>query len=111
MARYHYMILTQAKAGQVDEFRRWYAEQHLADVRRQPGVVSAKLFVPEVQKVYDMEAPTWALMTLYELETDAPTGTMEAIKAQSGSSGMPMTDTLDKSGMIQVISRQIAALD
>ena len=32
---------------------------------------------------------------------------MEAIKAQAGSGAMPMTDALDKTGMIQVIARQI----
>jgi hypothetical protein len=111
VARYHYVILSRAKAGQAEEYQRWYAEQHLADVRRQPGVVNAKLFVPEVQKTYDLEAPSWSLMTLYELETEDPAGTIEAIKAMAGSEGMPMTETLDRAGMVQVVSRQIAAID
>lgn len=111
MARYHYMILSRARPGQVDEYRRWYAEQHLSDVARQPGVVSARLFVPDVQKTYDLDAPDWELMTLYELETDDPSGAMEAIRALAGSAGMPMTDTLDKSGMVQVIAHQIAAVN
>ncbi|TVV76718.1 hypothetical protein [Sphingomonas solaris] len=111
MARYHYVILSQAKAGMVEEYRRWYRDQHLADVRRQPGVVSARLFEPVVQKVYDLEAPTWSLMTMYELETDDPAGTMEAIRSLSGSAGMPATDSIDKSGMVQVIATQIAAID
>lgn len=108
MARYQYVILSQAKPGQEAEFVRWYKEQHLPDVARQPGVVSARLFQPALQKVYDVEVPTYALLTMYELETDDPEATMEAIKAKAGSAEMPMTDALDKTGMIQVIAAQIA---
>ncbi|PXA82824.1 hypothetical protein DMC47_44995 [Nostoc sp. 3335mG] len=108
MARYQYVILSQAKPGQEAEFIRWYKEQHLVDVARQPGVVSAKLFQPAVQKAYDVEIPDYVLMTMYELETDDPAATMEAIKALAGSAEMPMTDALDKTGMIQVIAAQIA---
>ena len=108
MARYQYVILSQAKPGHEAEYIRWYKEQHLVDVARQPGVVSARLFQPALQKVYDVEVPTYVLMTMYELETDDPAATMEAIKALAGSAEMPMTDALDKTGMIQVIASQIA---
>lgn len=108
MARYQYVILSQAKPGQEAEFLRWYKEQHLPDVARQPGVVGARLFAPEVQKVYDLDAPTYQLLTLYELECDDPAAMMEAIRAKAGSAEMPMTDALDKTGMIQVIARPIA---
>jgi hypothetical protein len=108
MARYHYVILSQAKPGQEEAFVRWYQDQHLPDVARQPGVVSARLFRPALQKVYDADVPTYALLTMYELETDDPEATMEAIKAKAGSAEMPMTDALDKTGMIQVIATQIA---
>ena len=110
MARYHYVILSRAQAGQEAAYRRWYAEQHLPDVARQPGVVSAKLFAPVVQTVYDLDAPAWTLMTLYELECDDPAATTAAIKALAGTAAMPMTDALDKSGMVQVIGEQIAAI-
>ena len=111
MARYRYVILSRATAGQEAEYRRWYAEQHLPDVARQPGVVGAQLFAPVVQKVYDLAAPEWTLMTMYELETDDPAATMEAIRALAGSAEMPMTDTIDKVGMVQVIGEQIAAVE
>lgn len=109
MARYHYVILSQAKSGQETEYVRWYKEQHLPDVARHPAVVSARLFQPDVQKVYDVEVPSYTLMTIYELETDDPAAAMESIKALAGSSEMPMTDALDKTGMIQVIATQIGA--
>ena len=78
---------------------------------RQPGVVSARLFTPAVQKTYDVEVPAYTLMTMYELETDDPAATMEAIRGLAGSAEMPMTDALDKTGMIQIVGTQIAAID
>lgn len=109
MARYHYVILSRSKPGQEEEYRRWYAEQHLPDVRRQPGVVSAKLFAPEMQRVYEMDAPDYVLMTLYELETDDPVALVDRLRAMSGSADMPATDTIDKAGMVQIVGRQIAS--
>lgn len=109
MARHQYVILSRAKPGEEAEYRRWYAEQHLPDVCRQPGVVSGRLFDVAVQKTYDLEAPEWTLMTIYELETDDPQATMDAIRAQAGSVGMPMTASLEKAGMVQAVGREIAA--
>jgi hypothetical protein len=110
MARFQYVILSRAKPGQKDEYVRWYREQHLVDVARLPGVVNARLFSPDWQKDYELGAPEYSLFTLYELETDDPVATVEGIRALAGSSGMPMTEALDKSGMIQLIGHQIAAI-
>lgn len=108
MARYHYVILSRSKPGQEEEYRRWYAEQHLPDVARQPGVVSAKLFAPDLQRVYEMDAPDYVLMTVYELETDDPVALVDRLRSMSGSEGMPSTDSIDKSGMVQMVGHLIA---
>ena len=110
MARYHYVILSRSKPGREDEYRRWYAEHHLHDVARQPGVISARLFAPDVQRVYDLDAPAYVLMTIYELETDDPEALLAKIRGMSGSDAMPATDAIDKSGMVQIVGHQIAAV-
>ena len=110
MARFRYVIVSQARPGREAEYQRWYAEQHLADVARHPHVVSATLHEVVFQKDYDLAAPDYRLLTTYELESDDPQATIEDIRAQAGSAGMPMTDALDKTGMLQVIGRQIAAI-
>ncbi len=76
-----------------------------------PGVVSAKLFRMDFQRVYDLDAPQWTLMTLYELEGAHPERIIDALKAASGSAAMPSSDALNKSGMIQAAGHLIAALD
>lgn len=110
MGRYKYMILNSAKPGQGEEFKRWYRDQHLADVRRVEGVVSAELFEVVLKKTYDLEIPDYCLMTMYELETDDPAAKIAEIKAMSGSEAMPATDAIEKSGMLQAVGTLIREL-
>jgi epsilon-lactone hydrolase len=109
MARFHYAVLSRAVPGQEDEFIRWYREQHLPDVVKMPGVVSGKIIKLDFQRVYDLDAPQWTLLTLYELEGEHPEPIIEMLKAASGSDVMPMTDALTKVGMIQAAGHLIAA--
>ena len=109
MPRFQYVILSRAKAGHEDEYVRWYSEQHLTDVCRIDGVISGKLHRLALQKVYSLDAPQWTLMTIYELEGDDPQTIIDAILAVAGSDAMPLTDALDRSGMIQAVGEQIAA--
>lgn len=111
MPRFRYVIVSQAKSGQETEYKRWYAERHLADVRRHPHVVSATLHEVVFQKDYGLDPPAYCLMTTYELESDDPPATIEDIRSRSGSAEMPESDALDKAGMLQVVGRLIAAID
>lgn len=108
MARYQFIVLSQAKPGREQEFIDWYSEQHLVDVARQPSVVSARLFATDYQKVYTIDAPKWCLLTIYEIESDDPAATVEDIRSKSGSAEMPELDALDKTGMIILVGHQIA---
>lgn len=110
MPRFQYVILSRSKPGREENYVRWYSEQHLADVCRIEGVVSGKLHRLALQKVYDLDAPQWTLMTIYELEGDDPQTVIDAILAVSGTDVMPLSDALDRSGMIQVVGQQIAAV-
>lgn len=108
MARFHYAVLSKAVPGREEEFIRWYEQQHLPDVLRMPGVVSGKLIKLDFQRAYDIEAPQYTTLTLYELEGDEPGPIIDMLKAASGSDAMPMTDALTKAGMIQAAGRVIA---
>lgn len=110
MPRFQYVILSRSKPGREDEFEGWYRDQHLPDVCRRPGVVDAKLFRVDFQKVYDLEAPDWTLMTIYELEGDDPQTIIASIVAVAGTDAMPLSDALDKSGMVQAVGHLVASL-
>lgn len=110
MSRFTYTILSRAVPGREDEFVAWYRDQHIADVCRMPGVVGGQLFRMDFQRVYNLEeAPTWTLMTIYELEGEHPEPIIDAIRAASGSTNMPSCAALDKSGMIQAAGHLIAS--
>jgi len=111
MAGFKYMILSSAKPGQREEYLRWYRDQHLADVRRVAGVVSAELYEVGFRKTYDLEIPDYCLMTMYELECDDPAAKIAEIKAMSGSAEMPSTDAIEKSGMLQAVGTLIRRID
>ena len=110
MARFHYTVLSRSHPGQEEEYVRWYTEQHLPDVVRMPGVVSARLHRMDFQRVYELDAPQWTLMTWYELEGDDPEQIINMLRDASGSAAMPGTETLDKSGMIQAAGHLIAEI-
>lgn len=108
MARFTYMILNRAKAGQLDAFKTWYARTHLHEVREIDGVLDARLFDVAFQKDYDLGLPAYDVMTIYELECDDPEAKIEEIKARSATPAMTSTDTIEKSGMAQAVGRLIA---
>jgi hypothetical protein len=103
MARYQYVILSQAIEGELEKFERWYDETHLADVLKVPGIVSAQRFRILSQQVEDIAAPAWCSLAIYEMETDDPQKVKRAIYRLSGSDAMPLSDTLNQNGMIQLI--------
>jgi hypothetical protein len=110
MPRFHYTILSRAHPGREEELVAWYRDRHLADVCRMPGVIGGRLFRMDFQRVYALdEAPQWTLMTMYELEGDAPGPIIDAIRAASGSAAMPACEALNKDGMIQAAGHEIAA--
>lgn len=108
MARFTYVVLSHSQPGQEEEFVEWYAEQHMIDVARFPEVVSARLHRLDFQRVYDLDAPQWTCLTVYEIEGDDPEAIVNKLRDASGSAAMPATTTLDKVGMIQAVGHLIA---
>jgi hypothetical protein len=108
MARYQYVILTQAVQGMQDEFERWYDEVHLKDVLKVPGIVSAKRYRIVRLQAEDLGAPLWCSLAVYEMETDDPDQVLARIRALAGTEAMPLTDALNRSGMVQVVAQSMA---
>lgn len=109
MARFTYTVLSRAVPGREEEFVAWYRDRHLADVLRMPGVVRGQLVELGFQRVYDLAAPQYTLLTIYELEGEDPASIIDSIRAASGSEAMPASDALSKDGMIQVAGTVIAS--
>lgn len=111
MPKYQYVIISQSAPGREQEFDDWYSNQHLPDVCKVDGVLSARRFVIDVQKTTELDAPQWRSLAIYEIESDDPEGTMQAISALANTEAMPLTDALDKTGMVQLMVHQVAAVE
>ena len=105
MPRFTYIALVCAHEGREDEFDRWYDERHLADVARMPGVVGARRSTVEWTKSNLGDTPRWRSLAVYELDCDDPGETIAAIRAASGSEMMPLSEAMDRNGMLQVYGR------
>ena len=107
MARYLLIGLHNAVAGCEDEFNRWYNEQHLYDCLATPGFLRAQRFeLADTQIIEGSQSP-WRYMVIYELETDDPKATLEALVERGRSGKLVPSDALDPNGIFIVLARPI----
>jgi hypothetical protein len=111
LSKHKYVILSRSHPGREDEYERWYGDQHLADVCRCEGVVHGELYRLELQKTYELDAPQWSHMTIYDLECEDPQSILGAIVAVSGTGAMPLSGALTKAGMVQAVGHLVASHD
>ena len=91
MAAYTFVVMSNPVAGREDEYNAWYDNQHLHDVLRVPGIVSARRF-----KVADeADAAPFRYCALYNFETDDSATVMAELGKRAGTAAMPMSDALD----------------
>lgn len=110
MARYSYLLMTRHHPGKVEAFRQWYHDQHLPDVARVPGVVGARLFMPDFQMTEGLGMPDYSAIAIYDLESDDPKATINAMFALAGTDAMPISEAMDLSGMAQFIMHEVRAI-
>jgi len=94
MPRYQLLALTNSLPGEEAEFERWYDEQHLPDVLRVPGIVSAQRY--RAAAGLQGNSP-WKFLTLYELDTETPGAVLEELGRRAGTTLMPLTAAMDAS--------------
>jgi hypothetical protein len=107
MAVYQYIILMSAAPGRLEEFERWYDNEHLRDVGAVRGVLSAKRYtlLSELDAQYEVAQPRWNSLSIYELETDDPVQLAREIRALAGTAAMPMSDSATKKGMLKMVGK------
>ncbi|WER50768.1 hypothetical protein CupriaWKF_30920 [Cupriavidus sp. WKF15] len=93
MAKFTFLVLTNPVPGREDTFNRWYTEQHLADVLRVPGIVSAQRFRRMAQQRISVPQP-WEYMALYDCDAPGPQDVIDGLEARIGTTEMPVTDSL-----------------
>jgi hypothetical protein len=109
MGRYSYVVLTQAQPGREAEFDRWYDQRHLDDVACIPGIVAVQRFNVILQKVNNLAAPKWRSLAIYEIDADDPQSVLNAISAVSGTDVMPLSEALNRDGLVQVVGEPVSS--
>lgn len=91
MKKYTLFVLTNAVEGKEEEYNDWYTNQHLADVLRVPGFVSAQRFKLTESVVADKN---YAYAALYGVETDDPHAALAAMNSAAGTPAMPISEAM-----------------
>lgn len=91
MARYRLMVFTNPVEGQEDEFNDWYTNQHLPDLLKVPGVVSAERWGMRPGGAFG-----WRYIAIYELETEDPEGVVAELRKRTASGEIFMSPALGK---------------
>jgi hypothetical protein len=105
MPRYQFVALTEPAPGREAEFEKWYDEQHLADVARVPGIVSASRY--KIEKTLSGAAlPGWQSLAIYEIEADDPQTVLDEIQRRVNTPEMPLTDALLMPPTTQILARK-----
>lgn len=113
MPKYLLLAMNNAVEGRDVEFNDWYSNQHLKDVLKIPGIVSAQRYT--LSPVQRMAPPfPWTYFAIYEVETSDLKATMDALSARVGTANMPMSDAIHEirqSFILQAITDKIGPED
>jgi hypothetical protein len=87
------LVVTQPVGGREREYHEWYDNQHVRDVVRVPGILSAQRFDAVESGPADESAPS-RFLAVYEIAGD-PGRTVEELQRRFGTPEMPASDALD----------------
>ncbi|MDO7842139.1 DUF4286 family protein [Sphingomonas immobilis] len=102
MAKFQMVVLTCAADDAVAELARWYDEQHIPDLLRVPGIVSARR--GSVMKLGGPAGlPDWNFLACYDIEAESPQLVLAETGRRMGTDEMPRSPALDSSKTLALI--------
>jgi hypothetical protein len=90
MAKYNFIVFTNATPGQEQEFNRWYDEIHLPEVASIPGIVGGR----RLALAGPADGQDHRYLAIYDLETDDPGAVLAEIGRRMQQGEFNMSDTL-----------------
>lgn len=88
MQRYKLVALSSAKKGRESDYNDWYDKNHLPDMLKIPGFLSAERFVSVFPGPYSYVA-------IYEIETDDLDAAIAEINRRAFTDQMVISDAID----------------
>jgi hypothetical protein len=92
MAKYKFLVFTNARDGRDAEFNAWYDDVHLAEVVEVPGFTGAERYALRPQP--GEPPPTHEYLAIYDMETDDVSATLAGLMQRGASGGFRMSDSL-----------------
>lgn len=106
MPRFIMFVRSAPREGHEAEFEAWYEKQHVPDLMRIPGFVSARRYAV----VSEREEWTGSYLGVYEVETDSPEELEAEIGRRRGTTEMPMNrEDVDPAQTIKIYARPVGA--
>jgi hypothetical protein len=85
MPRYQLTLFSDAVPGEEDRFNDWYDNQHLHDVLKVPGMISAQRF--RLATGGSADRPAHGYLAVYEIEADNIAAVQAELRARAGTDG------------------------
>ena len=107
MAKYTFVVFTNAVTGKEAEFNEWYNRHHIPDVLNVPGIVSGQRFrLADTQ--FSRDEKKHKYLALYEIETDDIAATLKELRARGGTAEIVPSDAIDMNNVATFIFTPVA---
>jgi len=107
MAKYTFVVFTNAVTGKEAEFNEWYNRHHIPDVLNVPGIVSGQRFrLADTQ--FSRDEKKHKYLALYEIETDDIAATLKELRARGGTAEIVPSDAIDMNDVATFIFTPVA---
>jgi hypothetical protein len=98
MKRFQFLVMSNPVEGKEDEYNQWYSHQHLDDLLKVPGVISAQRFRrTDIQRTSGPHP--WAYAAVYECEADDLQDIVAELASRGGTTLLPISDAMSKDAM------------
>ena len=105
MGKYILMVQSNAVEGQDKAFNDWYDNVHLGEVLAVPGFTAAQRFRINGEPVAGEAQHRY--LAVYELDTDNPQASLDALGAAVRSGEITMTDTINSEDVAAILFEPI----
>lgn len=95
MPKYVFIILSNPVFGKEREYNRWYDDEHIGDVLKVPGFISARRYPAAPGQLPSFSDRKWEYLAIYDIETDDLSSTLAEMRSRAGGALMPISDAID----------------
>jgi hypothetical protein len=108
MAKFKYVVFTEAVPGREEAFNDWYTNVHVPDLLALDGFMAAQRF--KLVALDSNSQPASKYMAIYDLEGDDPKAILGQLANPALIKGMVMTDAIDLSSAKTILYQPVTEI-